>query len=274
MNLISTANRFRGVIDSITYGVTRNKQFPQAIIKFVADECEVDGEFTALPEPQELTAFLVLFNNDSEFSEATANFNYKNLKDATGWSGTEFKDHDPSIEGKRVTVTTKLDTYNGKTRAVVQFIDDEAGERTSGPKPLEASALQSLNARLKIGVGASRTSPPPARASAASVAKSSPKSSPAPTATTPPPAKAPPAKRSAKPAPPPPSQLTAPNRTGAPAVVETDEQKTGRIYSALIAKYPDREAEITELWAKDTATDPAVVAANVEKALADEDIPF
>lgn len=177
MAKLDTAGTYRGEIVEAGLGVTKNG-FPQFVGRFKATEKFVEelselqhfheqGVVEARDEegktfdPQwvdwsafdeYITGFLVLFNNDEEFSEDTKLMNYDQLQTALGWGGTEFESlNDDTHVGKTVLFRVEEDEYNGQTQLKVNWIDDPEASPTRELRKLDDDKLKGLQSKLKMG---------------------------------------------------------------------------------------------------------------------------
>lgn len=229
--IIKDAGKFSGTITGAKFGLSKNG-FPQVFLSLHADhDNDSDTGIDA-----DISSYLILFNNADEYTEATANFNFTNLRKAVpGWAFAQFKDDDETLVGQPIEFSTKVREWNGKQQVEVSL-------GSGGPKPLDKAQLQAIQAKLQIGLGGG--SPQRKAPAAASAAKPSPKSTSATTATT-----APSATPTSKP-----TSAKPPVRVASPptAPAESEDDRNSRLYNEAVAKYG--EASVTPLWASSKQT--------------------
>ena len=184
-NKLETAGAYRFKITESGLGLTK-KGYPQWVVRLLATEKFVedapsiahfqqqgqlaDGKAGWVPWEsfdEQSVEFFVLFNNADEFTPQTALKNYEQLQTATGWGGTEFDElTNGSLVGKIILGRVELDSYTpegGQTKEQmrVKWIDkaDANPERTL--KSVDATVMQGLSAKLKMG-GAGKAKAAPA----------------------------------------------------------------------------------------------------------------
>lgn len=163
MGMVDSVGTFIGEIaDS---GVTTSKNgFPQWIVRVKAEQKYVDDAdgmaHFKLTEPgyvdwstfnEEITGFLVLFNNADVFNKDTSLMNYEQVQLATGWDGSEFDSlANGSLLGKKILFRTEENEYNGKTSIRVGWVDAADASPTRTLKSLDTDGIKALSAKLKI----------------------------------------------------------------------------------------------------------------------------
>jgi len=147
MGMIDREGTFRGKI--LDHGVSSTKNdFPQFVTKLQAAEIydfdeQVWVDWTDQDE-NEITAYLVMFGSKGETA------NYGQVKTVFSWDGADFQvlaeaDYSELIVQFRVAP----DTYEGKTRLKVQWIDTVDATPGSAVKKLDAKDLKALTAKYK-----------------------------------------------------------------------------------------------------------------------------
>jgi hypothetical protein len=111
--------RFRGY--AVNVGVAEHGE--NKILQWSAEmelrEVWQNGQWEVI-EPATITAFQYLTKKDGSVNESTV----KRLRAAFGWDGADpFWFHDHDVSSTLVQVTVKWDTYNGKSRLKVEWID-------------------------------------------------------------------------------------------------------------------------------------------------------
>ena len=126
------------------------KATPYIWIDFVFDELKTDAD-----QPIGIRAFLYLTDaNMDNVLERLGNL---------GWHGKSIMELDKtsepfvSIEGHKALLTCKMDTFEGNTRAKVEFINDPDRPPM---KPIEKTVLKGLDAKLKGKIAAYRQKNP------------------------------------------------------------------------------------------------------------------
>lgn len=181
MPRIDTVGTYRGRITNHGLSTTK-KGYPNfgfavtATLKYV-DDPEGMAHF-GIEEPgwvswedyqEELSDYLVLFNDAEEFTPDTALMNYEQVQKATGWDGTSFDTlNNGSLCGKEILFRVEEDTYNDKTRLRVNWIDAPDASPTRELRRLDAKDVSALNSKLK---GIKKATPAVAKPGAKPAAK-------------------------------------------------------------------------------------------------------
>jgi hypothetical protein len=255
MGKIDTAGTYVGEILESSLGITK-KGFPQWVARLRADQKWVDDaeglKHFGLTEPgyvdwtefgEDIVAFMVLFNHAEAFTADTKLKNYDQLQAATDWDGTEFDSlNDEAFVGKKILFRVEENTYEGKTRLQVNWIDapDAPAERTL--KKIDAGEVKSLNAKLGFAKKPKPAKAPATAAKAPTTPVANPASTTKPTAT----ATAAPAKAPATPPKAPAKTPKAPEpETESLATIATKDQAWGYVIGH---KGDLSEAEIADAW--------------------------
>jgi hypothetical protein len=146
MGQIDRVGTFRGYILDKSLDSTKNG-FPQAILRLQAAEM-YDPETKqwldwSKYDETEITAYLVLNDKAGE-----RNRNFEQLMKALGWSGTSSAEFEEADYSKiAIQFKVKLDTYNGKTRLQVSWIDHADADPSGSLRHLDAQGLKALEAK-------------------------------------------------------------------------------------------------------------------------------
>lgn len=160
---IDQAGTYRGQIAEHGIGMTK-KGYPQFVCRITAAEKWVESKeelkHFELGEPawadwsdfdEEITGYLVLFNDTDEFSEDTALLNYHQLKTALGWDGDEFNSlAEGEHVGKKVLFRVEENEWDGKVRLQLNWLDDYEASPTNGLRTVDADTVKDLTSKLKV----------------------------------------------------------------------------------------------------------------------------
>ena len=164
MNQLDTAGVYRGEILESALGESSGG-FPQAVLRLKALEKWVDDkagmEHFKFTEPgwvdwssfdEDIVAYLVLFNSTEVFEPGQTDLkNYGQLKLATGWDGEEFDSlGNGALVGKKLLFRLENHEYQGKVKPQINWIDAWESSPTRELKSLDAAAVKTLNAKLKV----------------------------------------------------------------------------------------------------------------------------
>lgn len=159
MTLVDRTGWFRG---TPTAGAVKLSTggFPQLMLDIDITEMldPESGEWVDWSEfDHSIRAFLILFNA----SKAMAN--YPQVMKALDWDGTDMGELQSDDYGDRqVMIEVVENTYEGKTRLVVNWIDAADGEPKSGSElvPIDANAIATMNAQYGQFMNAAPTAAP------------------------------------------------------------------------------------------------------------------
>ena len=148
MSQIEQIGTYRGSIVEHGVGVTSKSSCPQWIAKFIAMEKYNNdtGEWEDFSQfvDNEITAYLVLFGKDGE------TLTCKQVCKATGWDGSDFQELDEAdLSAVGVQVRVAENTYEGKTRLQVEWIDEYDAVPGNAIKKLSPDEIKLLNAKFK-----------------------------------------------------------------------------------------------------------------------------
>lgn len=160
---IDQAGTYRGQIAEHGIGMTK-KGYPQFVCRITAAEKWVESkeelEHFELGKPawadwsdfdEEITGYLVLFNDTDEFSEDTALLNYHQLKTALGWDGDEFNSlAEGEHVGKKVLFRVEENEWDGKVRLQLNWLDDYEASPTNELRTVDADTVKDLTSKLKV----------------------------------------------------------------------------------------------------------------------------
>jgi hypothetical protein len=161
------AGVYLAVITSHGHNLTREKHYPQFCANFSLEARYIDNEkdfatynvtepsfvdWTAQDEAAD--GYFCLFKSAEVFSEDTAIFTYKNLKDALGWDGLSFQPFEgETYVGKKVLIEIKENTYNGNTSLKVNGIlpeDADPSDFRGGFSSLGIESAKALDSKLRF----------------------------------------------------------------------------------------------------------------------------
>lgn len=161
MNPIDRTGTFLGKIGASGIDTTK-KGYPQWVAQLTATKRYVEDAAEMahfqITEPayvdwagDTIMAFMVLFKSADQFNDDTALLNYGQLQAATKWDGASFDAlGDASLLGKEILFRVEENTFEGKTRLQVNWIDAADASPTRTMKSLDAAGIKGLNAKLQI----------------------------------------------------------------------------------------------------------------------------
>lgn len=186
MNVIDRVGAFRGTPMEWAVSETKEKKFPQFVVRLAAKEFyDETGELTGgepgwvdwTPYDMSITAYLVLFNDKGPL------LNFEQLQKALGWDGSSFS---ALAEGNwaesNVLFRVEENTYNGETKNQVNWIDAPDAPVTRSLTSLDPAKLKDLDGKF-AGMLNGKAKPAPASAPKPAVAAPKPAAASKPAAT-------------------------------------------------------------------------------------------
>lgn len=170
---MSTKRYYRAVLEDIC--LEGGIQKPTAVARYELREQLIDGEWVPI-QPESIMGWHYLTKKNGDLNTMQLH----QFKDAFGWDGTGLKDL-LTFKGMDCQVTVDEETYQGKTRDKVQWINHYDYVPGKDFKTDE-SELAQMEAMLGPKLRAMGTSKPAAAPAAKAKAKSAPKAAPAPPA--------------------------------------------------------------------------------------------
>ena len=174
MNQVIRESTFRGGI--VTHAVSLTKgDFPQWVAELVATEIWDDEEkswvnFTAqeyVEEGNGAIAYLVLFGGKGETLNCTQ------VKKVTGWDGLSFEGlNDMDLSEVGIQFRMENNTYEGKTRLQVAWIDEYDATPGTAIRTLNPDELKQLDAKYKQFMARSAPAQAPVKAPTSTKPKS------------------------------------------------------------------------------------------------------
>lgn len=166
MGPIDRVGTFRGTPAEWAIGKTKN-EYPQFMVRLVAtekwiesaDEMEAFGLTEAGWIPwaeyeQDITAYLVLFNNDGPI------FNYEQVQAALGWDGASFSGL-TEMDHLKTTVLFRVEEndWNGKISLQVAWVDEKDAPIERTLRALDPEKLRDMDSRYAGMMTAKKTAP-------------------------------------------------------------------------------------------------------------------
>lgn len=134
----------------------------QFAVQFSLSDVKQGGEWHALQEPEEITGYFYVVKKDGTLNDRTI----KSIKEALGWDGASLASlADGDWSETQVQVTVGAETYNGKERLKVQWLNHRdyqgGGVGTTDPQLIRSLDAQYGSMLRAIAGPAAATKPSP-----------------------------------------------------------------------------------------------------------------
>lgn len=164
MPRLDTVGTYRGDITEHSLGVTKKSGYPQFIVRVNALEKWIetpsDLEHFEMTEPgwvdwssfgEDITGFLVLFNDADTFNEDSALLNYEQVQLATGWAGDDFEPlNNGEFVGQKILFRVEENTYENNTTLQLEWIDAYEASPTRELSKLDGDKVKDLSKKLSV----------------------------------------------------------------------------------------------------------------------------